>query len=1036
MTFVDGLRERFRLYETSTPTSVNHIAVALRLPETADAAALHRALAALAVRHPHLTGSARETDEGRLVLTPGGPPRVETASAASRTAAEALVGERARHPLDTASGPLLRALVVRTPEGPVLGLTGHRLVLDHAAIPALLAEVAESLRTGAAGPAGPARPEAVAPDPPPVPVDEVHARIARELADCPPVVDLPTRIPRRGAAVGAVSHHDVPIPTALAARVESLARSLGTPVETVLLAALHALLHRYGGQERLMVGVALDRRRHGPVVGSHTDLVPVATRLTRATTFGGLVTETARQRADAARGPAVPVGVLAGLFRRSDDESPLPNVAFAVRPAPRLPEGWTGGFLDPAESEFDLELTVETAPLPRTARFSYRTALHDPGPMAALARHYLTLLDAAVTRPDVPVRTLDMLSDDDLAAFRGDPRKAAEVRERARPVHRWVEEHAAARPGALAIGRGADRMTYGELNRTANRLARELRVRGVGREDVVGICLESSPGWLVGVLAAFKLGALPVPLDTNAPPARLELAVAASPPVVIIGRSGTVRGLPESGAALLLLDRDGPAIDRHADADLDEPIGIDDLGYIIQTSGSTGRPKAILSPHRVLSLSCAHLLEVNRTTAADRGTWLAPPGSGISFYEVGTLLAAGGSLHIPERDTVASPPLLRDWMVEHRITQSFMVAPIADAIQSLRWPAGAALRTVVVGGDKLHRWAPPDVPFSISPPFGSSEAMQITSPTHPWTGGPTPATATAADRAWPPPVGSPAPMARVYVLDDDQRPVPPGAVGELWVGGDGVVLGYLGDPEGTAATFRPDPFGPPGSRMYRTGDLGRYRPDGLLDHRGRAGSMLKIKGYRVETGDVEAALLTHPGISLAAVIPVTGPGSRPQLVACVTSREPVTPLELREYVAERLPEYMVPVAYVVLDTMPSNASNKIDRSRLPPPGWEDWRPSRPYRQPADTVERALAGLWAEVLGVERVGVDDSFFELGGSSLQASTLITMVQDRMPVRLSLRQLFLLPTPAGLAGLIKSDGARGTAPALPAVTPLRGT
>ncbi|MFH9674839.1 AMP-binding protein [Streptomyces sp. NPDC017405] len=588
-----------------------------------------------------------------------------------------------------------------------------------------------------------------------------------------------------------------------------------------------------------------------------------------------------------------------------------------------------------------------------------------------------------------------------------------------RTVPAMVEEHARTRPRALAITRGAERLDYGELNRRANVLAARLTAHGVRRGSVVGVHLGRSVEWVVAMLAVLKTGAVCMSLDPKAPAERTARALATAAPAVVLtgARDG---GDPPRTVPLLPVD------DLAADPDDPGDPGIalhqDDLAFAMHTSGSSGRAKIVLAQHRWLTHGVATGVAVNRTTSADRGSWLAPAGAGIAVHEVCMLLWAGASLHIAEPETVASPPALRAWLLENRITQAFVITPVGETLQCLDWPAGTALRLMTLGGDKLNGWAPAGLPFEVAVSYGSLEAFQIANSLHPWEDRRTPATATAAERTAPPPVGRPLPGVTVHLLEEDGiTPVAPGAIGEVWVDSPALSLGYLGNPALTARKFRPNPYGPPGGRLYRTGDAGRLRPDGVLEHRGRIDDVVKIRGHRVEVGEVEWALARHPRVTRVCVVGVPEDGQH-QLVACLVTDGPVGLRDLRAHAARHLPDFMVPVAYVLMDALPVNTSDKIDRRALPPADWRTWRPSRPYRAPHGEPALGLAVLIAGLLGVERVGADDNFFELGGDSLLAARLQTRIEERFSVRLPLDELMAADTLADLAERVARAGERG--------------
>ncbi|MFF5228397.1 AMP-binding protein [Dactylosporangium sp. NPDC000521] len=623
-----------------------------------------------------------------------------------------------------------------------------------------------------------------------------------------------------------------------------------------------------------------------------------------------------------------------------------------------------------------------------------------------------------------------------------------------------IEEFARSAPDSPAVRHGDRGLTYGELNQQANELARELSVLGVRRGDMVAMYLGRSIEWVVGMLGCLKAGGVCMPLDPSVPVERFNRAIAAGRPTAVVAAAHCPDaaevppvpvGVPVApcpgggnptppvpgGLPVVTINAGVPAREHLPDP---RPAARrDELAYAMFTSGSTGAAKIVLAQHSWLALSAARSATINGTTAADRGSWLGAAGAGIAIHEVGGLLWQGAQIVIGEHDVIASPPALRDWLLQEEITLSFVITPVGEVLQSLPWPRQTPLRLLTLGGDRLNTWGPPDLPFEVAVSYGSLEAFQVANSVHPWPLRCTPSTATDADRRAASPVGRPIEGVTVHLLEDDGL-TPIGdagheGIGEVWIDSDCLSLGYLGDPAQTADRFRPNPFGAPGSRIYRSGDAGRFRPDGVLEHHGRIDDIVKIRGHRVELGDVEWVLGQHPGVRQVAVV-ATMDGDQRRLVACFTAEGgTVAPLDLRNYALERLPDFMVPVAFVQLDELPLNTSNKIDRRRLPPEDWARGRPVREWRAPAPGTETELARLFTELLHVERVGADDHFLELGGDSLLLARLQGRIEQDLGTRVEMNDLVTDPTVGGLAQLIGAAGTEAApTPAIPAITPRR--
>lgn len=580
-----------------------------------------------------------------------------------------------------------------------------------------------------------------------------------------------------------------------------------------------------------------------------------------------------------------------------------------------------------------------------------------------------------------------------------------------------VEEFARTTPRAPAVAHGDRELTYEELNRQANHLAMRLTGSGVTRGDIVAMYLGRSIEWVVGMLGCLKAGGVAMPLDPAAPAERFRRAIEAGRPAAVVtaapGR-GIGRPMPSVPGGLPVVALDGVAV---SEGDVPDPRPAprrEELAYAMYTSGSSGAAKIVLAQHSWLALSAARSAAINATTGDDRGSWLGAAGAGIALHEVSGLLWQGAHVVIGDHDVYADPRALRDWVVAERITQCFVVAPVAEVLQNLPWPRDCALRLLTVGGQRLNRWGPADLPFEVAISYGSLEAFQIANSCHPWHRRCTPATATDADREAAPPVGRPIDGVTVHLLEEDGLTPAADGIGEMWIDSDCLSLGYLGDPAQTADRFRPNPFGRPGSRIYRSGDAGRFRPDGVLEHHGRIDDIVKIRGHRVELGDVEWVLGRHPDVGQVAVVATTD-GDQRRLVACFVGTRDIAPLELRNHAVERLPDWMVPVAYVQMDELPLNTSNKVDRRRLPPADWTRWRPASTWRAPAPGTETMLARLFADLLRVDRVGADDHFVELGGDSLQMAQLQGAIEQETGRWIELPDLMADPTVSGLAKLL---------------------
>ena len=562
-------------------------------------------------------------------------------------------------------------------------------------------------------------------------------------------------------------------------------------------------------------------------------------------------------------------------------------------------------------------------------------------------------------------------------------------------------------PAKVAISAPDRVLTYGDLDAEANQLAHFLQARGVGPEVRVGLCLERSAVLVIAALAVLKAGGAYLPLDPAAPADRLAFMLRDAAVPVLLTDARLVAGLPIGPWETVALDADATRIARGAVAAPTSRATAASLAYVIYTSGSTGQPKGVEIEHDALLNLIAWHQAAFDLTAADRTTQVASPAFDAAVWELWPALAAGATILLPDEATRVAPLALRDWLIAERITVSFLPTPLAERVLALDWPQTTALRFLLTGGDALRRRPSPALPFTLINNYGPSENTVV---------------ATSAPVAVvgeePPPIGWPIANTVARILDDRLQPVAAGAVGELWIGGRSLARGYLGRPELTAERFIADPFAAePGARLYRTGDLVRLLPDGQLAFLGRGDDQVKIRGYRIELGEIIAALNACPGVTESLVVAREDTPGNKRLVAYVIPA-PDADLSadiLREALAVRLPDYMVPVAFVRLDAFPLTTNGKIDRRALPLPDADNTAWAADYIAPRTPTEEGVAAIVATLVGMERVGVDEDFFLLGGHSLLGTQVIARLRDAFGVDLPLRAIFEAPTVAELAAEI---------------------
>jgi amino acid adenylation domain-containing protein len=572
-----------------------------------------------------------------------------------------------------------------------------------------------------------------------------------------------------------------------------------------------------------------------------------------------------------------------------------------------------------------------------------------------------------------------------------------------------VHERALLAPAAPAIEDSEVALTYGELDAWALDVARDLRAVGVGAEAVVGLLLPRSARLAAGALGVLHAGGAYLPLDPEHPAERIAAAVGDARCAAVLTTPALAAGVPPGPWPVLLLGQP-PAAGRVAppSAPAAPRPAAGGLAYVIYTSGSTGTPKGVELTHASLANLCRWTAHALGLTAADRVAQLASPAFDAAVWELWPYLAVGASVHVAADAVRRDPERLRDWLVAERISVCFTATVMAEIAITQRWPADAALRVLLTGADTLHRHPPGGLPFRLVNNYGPTECTVVS------TSGTVPPADLDGQR---PSIGVPVSDVTVQILDRDLRPVPPGATGELCVGGAGVGRGYLGQPGLTAERFVPDPR-VRGARLYRTGDLAALRADGEIAFHGRFDTQVQVRGFRVEPDEVASVLTRHPAVLSAAVGPWEGAGHDVRLAAYVVPAPGAapSPAALRSFLASRLPAHMVPAAFVHMDALPLTSSGKVDRAALPAPGAAAHLPAAGLTEARTPVEERVAGMVAALLGAPRVGIDENFFLLGGHSLLGAQLITRVRDVYGVELTLQGLFDHPTVAAMAAEIE--------------------
>ncbi|MFG2918788.1 amino acid adenylation domain-containing protein [Kitasatospora sp. NPDC048298] len=1024
-------QERMWLVERlSDGPAMYNVHEVFRLRGPLDVAALGHGFTELVRRHEVLRTAFPEQDgrpspslqPARPLDVPVTDLRTEPPELRTRLALD-LVRSEILRPFDLASAPLLRASLLRVDEDEhVLVVVVHHIAVDGWSMPLLWDDLAEAYRS---------RLEGREPELPPLRIqyaDFAHWQRARlsgdhlqrqldywsaQLSGLPPL-DLPTDRRRGPVRAGRGERIGFTVPEELAGRLRLLGRRHGATMFMTLLAAFQALLARYSGQSDVAVGTPVAGRTRpelDPLVGSFINTLVIRTDLADDPSFAELLDRVRRTAVDAYAHQDLPFERLVQELRpaRGLDRNPLFQVMFAglSDPTDSLRLAGTESEridVDNGTAKVDLSLVVADGPAGTTGTVAFDTDLFDRASVERLVGHYLRLLDAASGDPDRPVSRLDLLTEAEREALLVAANATDEPFPRDLCVHELVEEQARLAPDAVAVRCGAERLTYRELDRRANRLARHLRARGARPERLVGVCLPRSADLVVALLAVLKSGAAYLPLDPDLPAQRMAFMLADAEVPLLLTRRSLADRLPRHDATTVWMDAEAGHVAALPEDRL-PPLAVPaNLAYSIYTSGSTGRPKAVLVPHE----GVVNYLVVRGRQLDLGGDDVVASVASISFDvivpQVLMPLAWGASVVIAPSEVAVDGPRLTEMLREFGVT-TLMATP-------------ATWLLLLDGGWRGGRFQAICVGEPLQPALARRLLDRVSTL---WNGyGPTEASVGCVTRrvdaerdlARPGgsvPIGRPLGNLRIHLLDSAGAPVPVGVPGEIHIGGVGVTRGYANRPGLTAERFVPDPFGADGGRLYRTGDLARYLPDGSLVFLGRTDEQVKIRGYRIELGEVEAALCAQPGVA-RAVVTVRGGGTDAELAGyLVWQDQPGDPALLRRSLRETLPEFMVPTTLTALDRIPLTTNGKVDRGALP-------APDRHGREtgalpPRDLLELLMTGIWERVLGTSRVGVRDDFFALGGHSLRAVELVETIRREWGVTVPLNTVFRHPTVEGL-------------------------
>ncbi|HEX7313565.1 MAG TPA: amino acid adenylation domain-containing protein, partial [Pyrinomonadaceae bacterium] len=1024
-------------------SSFYNMAGAMRLTGGLDVAALEQTLSEIVRRHEVLR-ACFPMSQGKpvQVIAPAEPTALHVTDLSEVDAAERegvtarLINEESERPFDLAGGPPYRAALFRLGgDEHVLLITMHHIVSDGWSIGVFLRELAALYGAFSAGLPSPL---------PKLPIQYADyvtwqgqrlngATLAGQLAywkhqltGSNPALALSLDHEHPATPTRRAGFESFDLSPATFSALEELSRQENATLFMTLLAAFYVLLHRHTGQDDINVGSPVAGRGRvetQELIGFFINHLVLRGDLSGNPSFRDFLHRVRETVLDAQSNQDVPFERIVEALQPERGIGPayLCGALFRVDNMQQM----TGSFELPGltvtpfavtntTTEFDLILSLSNQGDRMTGTMAYSADLLEVATVKRMLGHFQNLLEDIVKDPTRSVRELNARVDDVQESPPALPQMAEAERQRVLVewndtradglpelcFHELFESRVERAPDDLAVIYEGERLTYRELNARANQLAGYLRKLGVGPDVRVAICVERSVRMLVGLLGIMKAGGAYLPLDPTYPVERLAFMLEDAQAPIVLTEQRLLEVLPGSWAQVVCLDEEWETIAEEGGENLPVNVGLRNLAYVIYTSGSTGRPKGVMVEHGGLRNLAEAQVRAFAEPAGGRVLQLASLSFDASIFEIVMALRAGATVCLGTPDSLLPGPSLMRLLREREITNLTIPPSILSSLPAEELPA---LRTIIVAGEacsaeNVARWSKGRRFFNA---YGPTETTV-------WA-----TLAPCADATQRPPIGRPIINTEIYLLDEDQRPVPVGAPGELYIGGDGLARGYLGRPELTAERFVPHPFSRrEGARLYQTGDLARYLPDGQIEFLGRIDHQVKLRGLRIELGEIESLLAGHPLLREGVVVLHDGGAGDKRLVAYIVPRnESPSTGELREFLKEKLPEHMIPAAFVTLASLPLTPNGKIDHRALPSPDAVKPESETAFVAPRNPVEEILAGSWMQVLEVERLGIDDNFFALGGDSIRSVQVLSKAQER-GLNLTLQQLFKYQTIRKLA------------------------
>ncbi len=976
-----------------------------------------------------------------------------------------IVTKEARQPFDLSNGPLLRVTLLRLgSESHILVLIMHHIITDGWSMGIFIQELSTLYRGFTLNS--------------PLLLAELPIQYAdfavwqrqwlteeiqkqqlnywkQQLADAPPLLELPTDKPRPAVQTFCGATQEFQIDQNLSKQIKTFSQQSGATLFHTLLAAFVVLMFRYSGQDDICIGSPIanrNRREIESLIGFFVNTLVLRNQIEGNPSFSEFLSQVRQVATSAYTHQDVPFEQVVEALQpeRSLSYNPLFQVVFVLEnfllDTLELPDvTLTPQFVERGTSQFDLTLAVWETKAGLIGSWEYNSDLFEPDTIARMTSHFQTLLAAIIANPNQSIGELPLLSQQERHQLLVEWNDTYTPYPKSKCIHELFEEQVEKTPNAIAVVYENQSLTYQQLNDRANQLAHYLQTLGVGAEILVGICIERSLLIVVGLLGILKAGGAYLPLDPAYPQERLAFMLEDAQVSVLLTQESLVTTLPPHQAQVVCLDS---ATFSARTENLLHTVTTDNLAYVIYTSGSTGRPKGVQIEHRgLLNLVFWHQ-QAFAVSSLDRVTQVAGVAFDACGWEIWPYLTAGASIHFPDDETRLYPEQLRDWLLSKAITISFLPTPMAEKILSLNWPANAALRTLLTGGDQLHQYPSVSHPFEVVNNYGPTENTVVA----------TSGTVPKRQQAYlPPAIGRAIANTQVYVLDSLLQPVPIGVIGELHIGGESLARGYLHRPDLTAERFIRNPFkrsrghtstalsnqgvGGKGEtencdRLYKTGDLVRYQADGNIEFLGRIDHQVKIRGFRIELSEIEAILTQHPQVRDAVAIAREDiPGVKSLAAYIIPELTQPTSNELRQFLKSKLPSYMVPASFTILEVLPITPNGKVDRRALPVPEFESDE-STGFVSPHTQTQEVLAKIWRDILVLKQVGIHDNFFELGGDSIISMQIIAKA-NQAGLKLTPKQLFQHQTIAELApvaGIISSvQSEQGLVTGIVPLTPI---